>query len=98
MVDSMTRDEMIGFGCGVFCETRTEEWKKKQDLLYKPEGVWQYFLERREHYRLILGGNAEAANKAAQAEIDAVLFKRAVGFSMIPPQICHEISNLCLQL
>lgn len=95
----MTRDELVSLGCGKYIETRTAEWKRKQDELYKPMNVWKFFNERREHYRKLFGGNAEPANKAAQAEIDTMLFDKAAGnVVMIPdvpaPVVVEDDKNL----
>jgi len=81
----MTRDELIILGCGLYLEPRTEKWMKKRDSLYKPMGVWKFFMIRREHYRTLFGGNGYSANKAAQAEVDALLFDKAAGNVVVIP-------------
>jgi len=75
----MKRDDMLSLGCGKYVENRTVDWYRKRNELYKVEGVWKQFNKRREHYRGLFGGNADLANKTAQAEIDSFLLKREAG-------------------
>ena len=79
----MTRNELVSLGCGKYCD-QTAGWKRKQNLLYKVEGVWEHFKERREHYRSLFSGDAGAANKTAQAEVDELLFQRSEGKAPAP--------------
>ncbi len=81
--------EMKDAGIGKYIPPRTPNYAAKKQA-YVTERVWHYFSQAREKYRDIFTDatdwvDQDQANRAAQAEIDRLLFKRAGGAAVVFP-------------
>lgn len=86
---NMTVEEMEIAGIGKYIPTRTPGYSMKKKA-YDAEKIWFHFSALRDQYRVKFTDSKgyvdqDLANKAAQAEVDALLIKRAGGEAVALP-------------